>query len=208
MGIIKTTNFMIGAAISAGLGLAGTVMGGIKAGQERKRMQSYLSGMNADNEGWYNKEYYGDYTQRSDTQALIKNMRDTMREQTKRTESTAAITGATPEMTNVAKENANKVISDTYSRVGAMGQQYKDKVQDRYMSRKQQLNAQEMDMMNQSAGSYENLMSNSLSGMMSGVAGALTTPTDNAIAGLKPENLQQHAKNKIWEGNTNENNLA
>ena len=83
------------------------------------------------------REFHGDYTQRADTQALIKNMRDTMREQTKRTESTAAITGATPEMTNVAKENANKVISDTYSRVGAMGQQYKDKVQDRYMSRKQ-----------------------------------------------------------------------
>ena len=114
----------------------------------------------------------------------------------KRTEATAAITGATPEMTNVAKENANKVISDTYSRVGAMGQQYKDRVQDRYMSRKQQLDAQEMEMMNQSAGSYDNLMSNSLSGMMSGVVGgALTTPTgdaiptDNAIPGLKPESL-------------------
>ncbi len=205
---------MIGAAISAGIGLAGTVYGGIKAGQERKRMASYLGGMNADNESWYNKEFHGDYTQRADTQALIKNMRDTMREQTKRTESTAAITGATPEMTNVAKENANKVISDTYSRVGAMGQQYKDKAQDRYMSRKQQLDGQKMEMMNQSAGSYENLMSNSLSGMMSGVAGALTTPTgdaiptDNAIPGLKPESLQQHAKNKIWEGNANENNLV
>ena len=34
---------MIGAAISAGLGLAGTVYGGIKAGQERKRMAK-LSG--------------------------------------------------------------------------------------------------------------------------------------------------------------------
>ena len=180
---------MIGAAISAGLGLAGTVFGGIKAGQERKRMASYLGGMNADNESWYNREFHGDYTQRADTQALIKNMRDTMREQTKRTESTAAITGATPEMTNVAKENANKVISDTYSRVGAMGQQYKDRVQDRYMSRKQQLDGHQMEMMNQSAGSYENLMSNSLSGMMSGVAGALTTPTGDAIPGLKPENL-------------------
>ena len=51
---------MIGEAISAGLGLAGTVYGAIKAGQERKRMASYLGGMNADNESWYNKEYYGD----------------------------------------------------------------------------------------------------------------------------------------------------
>ena len=57
--------------------------------------------------------------------------------------------------------------------------------------------------MNQSAGSYDNLMSNSLSGMMSGVAGALTTPTGDAIPGLKPESIQQHAKNNLGRNTTN-----
>jgi hypothetical protein len=167
----------IAAAITGVTGLAGTIYGGIKAGQERKKMEQYLQGQQTENDSWYNSNFHGDYLQRSDTQALMKNLRDNLKTQTKRTESTAAITGATPEAQSVAKENANRVITDTYSRLGAMGQQWKDRVTDRYLQRKDLFANQAMGMMEGSAQGYENLMSNSLSGMMSGLTSTLSPKT-------------------------------
>lgn len=160
---------MIPAIITAGLGVTGGIVGAIGAGKQRRKMGDYLSRQEGENQSWYDKEYYGDYTQRADTQALMKNLRENMQRQTQQAESTAAITGATPEAQSTVKENANKVISDTYSKIGAMGQAYKDSIMDQYMKRKDMFAGQRMGMMEGSANSYENLMSNSIGGAMKGL---------------------------------------
>lgn len=152
-------------AIGGAVGIGGTIAGAIGAGKERRRMETFLTQQGSENQAWYDQNYHQDYTQRADTQALIKNMRENLKRDNRRTESTAAITGATPEATNLVKENSNKVISDTYSRINAMGQAYKDGITDKYMTRKSMLAGQQMGMMEGRANSYENLMSNSLSGI-------------------------------------------
>lgn len=163
---------MIGAAIGAGLGLAGGIFGGIKASKQRKKMNRYLNEQDADNKAWYNANALSDYTQRSDTQNLIKNLRDNLTKYNKRADNMAVVTGATPEQSAVQKEQSNKMISDTYSNIGAMGQQWKDQVTDKYQARKQSIANQRMDMMGKKAQSYENLMNSGLN-MMGGSVGGL-----------------------------------
>lgn len=163
---------MIGAAISGGLGLAGSIFGGIKASRQRKKMNRYLNEQDAENTAQYNRDYYSDYTQRADTQNLMKQLRDNLSKNNKRAENMAVVTGATPEQQAVAKEQSNKVISDTYSNIGAMGQQWKDQVSNRYLSRRQNIANQRMGMMGQKAQSYENLMNTGLN-MLGGSASSL-----------------------------------
>lgn len=153
---------MIGAAIGAGAGLVGSIFGGNKAAKQRRKMRRYLNEQDAENTAQYNRDYYSDYTQRADAQNLMKQLRDNLSKNNKRSDNMAVVTGATPEQQAVQKEQSNKVISDTYSNIGAMGQQWKDQVSNRYLSRKQNIADQRMGIMNQNAQSHENLMSTGL----------------------------------------------
>ncbi|MDR2914948.1 MAG: hypothetical protein LBV74_08980, partial [Tannerella sp.] len=66
---------MIGAAISAGAGLLGGIFGGIKAGKARKKAQNAMDQEARDNTALFNREYYADSMNRSDNQALLRNLR-------------------------------------------------------------------------------------------------------------------------------------
>ncbi len=161
---------MIGAAIGAGVGLVGSIFGGNKASKERRKMNQYLNQQDADNKAFYNANALSDYTQRADTQNLMKQLRNNLSKSNKRAENMAVVTGATPEQQAVAKEQSNKIISDTYSNIGAMGQQWKDQITNRYLGRKDNIANQRMGMMGQKAQSYENLMNTGLN-LLGGSAG-------------------------------------
>lgn len=183
---------MIGAAIGAGVGLIGSIFGGSKAAKQRQKMNRYLNEQDAENKAWYNANALSDYTQRADAQSLMGQLRNTLTKQNKVAANTAVVTGATPEQQAVQKEQSNKVISDTFSNLGAMGQQYKDRVTDRYLAQKTNLANQRMNMMEGQAGSYENLMGNGLnmlSGSIGGLVGGLKSSSASA-SGSSPLTAQ------------------
>lgn len=161
-----------GAAIGGVVGLAGSLFGGGKAAQQRKKMERYLNKQDTDNKAWYNTNALSDYTQRSDSQNLMKQLRDTLTRQNKAAANTAVITGATPEQQAAIKDQSNKVMSDTFSNIGAMGQHYKDRVTNQYLARKQDIAGQRMSMMQGNAQAGENLQSNGLN-LLSNSAGSL-----------------------------------
>lgn len=161
-----------GAAIGGAVGLVGSLFGGNKAAKQRKKMENYLNTQDAENKAWYNANALSDYTQRSDTQNLMKQLRDNLGKTNKRAENMAVVTGATPEQQAVQKEQSNKVISDTFANIGAQGQQFKDRVTDKYQARRENIANQRMNMMEGKAQSGENLQSNGL-GMLSNAAGSL-----------------------------------
>lgn len=163
---------MIGAAIGAGIGLAGSIFGGSKAAKQRRKMNRYLNEQDAENKAWYNANALSDYTQRSDTQNLMKQLRDNLGKTNKRSENMAVVTGATPEQQAVQKEQSNKVISDTFANIGAQGQQFKDRVTDKYQARRSDIANQRMGMMEGKAQSYENLMGSGMN-MLGGSVGNL-----------------------------------
>jgi len=169
---------MIGAAIGAGVGLATSLFGGIQAANQRRKMNKYLNQQDTENQAWYNANTLGDYTQRSEVQNLMRTLRDNLGKQNKIAANTAVVTGATPEAQAVQKEQSNKLIITTMAIVGAMGDQWKERIGDRYMARKNMLANQRMGMMNDSAASYENLMNtglNTLAGSAGGLLPASTT---------------------------------
>jgi len=152
------------------VGLGASLFGGNKAAEERRKMENYLNQQDTENKSWYNANALSDYTQRADTQNLMKQLRDNLAKNNRIATNTAVVTGATPEQQAVQKEQSNKVISDTFSNIGAMGQQWKDRVSDQYLARKNALAGQRMGMMEENANSYENLMNNGLN-MMGGSLG-------------------------------------
>jgi gas vesicle protein len=152
-----------GTAIGAAAGLATGLIGAAKAGKERRRMESYINQQAADNESWYNQNALGDYTQRADVQALLKQTRDALAKRNKASANMAVVTGATPEAVAAQQEVSNNALANTYSNVAALGQRYKDSVTDKYLARKDAIAGQRMGIANQKANSYENLMSNGMS---------------------------------------------
>ena len=187
--------FPIATAVTAGIGLAGSIFGGVKAAQQRRKMDRFLNQQDSENKAWYNSNALSDYTDRSDTQHLIKNLRENLATQNKRAANMAVVTGATPEQQAVQKEQSNKVIADTYSNIGAMGQRWKDNITNTYLSRKDAIAGQRMGMMDQKAQSYENLMNNGIN-MMSGAAGGAlgglgkgTSPAAGAGGGVLTSQL-------------------
>lgn len=164
----------IGSIVSGGVGLIKGIFGGSKAAKQRKKMDRYLNQQDAENTAYYNSNYLSDYTQRSDAQNLMKQLRDNLSKVNKRSENMAVVTGATPEQQAIAKEQANKVISDTYSNLGAMGQQWKDQISNRYLTRRENIANQRMGVMGEKAQSYETMRDNGLdqfSGALGGILG-------------------------------------
>lgn len=169
-------SFPIAAAVSGGIGLIGSIFGGSKAAKQRRKMNRYLNQQDAENTAFYNANALSDYTQRADAQNLMKQLRDNLTKTNKRAENMAVVTGATPEQQAIQKEQSNKVISDTYASLGAIGQRYKDNVTNRYLARRENIADQRMGMMGKRAESYENVMNsglNMLGGSLSGILGGL-----------------------------------
>lgn len=199
---------MVGEIVGGGIGLLGSIFGGIGAANQRRKMRQQLNQQDAENKSWYNANALSDYTQRSDAQNLMKQLRESLGRQNKAAANSAVVTGATPEQQAVQKEQSNKVISDTFSNLGAQGQQWKDNITDKYLARKDRIAQQRMGMMEQAAQSNENLMNsglNMLGGSLGGILGGIkpqsggVTPMKTPVISQQDQKaLTQGLKNRMW----------
>ena len=167
----------------AGVGLGTSLFGQWKAGQERKKMNNQIGQWEGENKAFYNSRALGDYTQRADAQNAIRQMREQLDRQTKRATNTQAITGGTVEQTAVAKDSANKALADTTSNIAAVGQQFKDKVTDQYMNRKNQLGMMKYDNMKGDAQSGEALAQTGLNTAAGALSSLVQKPTTAGLTG-------------------------
>ena len=92
-----------------------------------------------------------------------------MREQndkaTKVEQNTSAVTGATPEAVNAAKERRNRGMTNLFSNIAAQGTAYKERAKDRYLARKTALEGMEYNDMAEKAASANNLLYNGINGL-------------------------------------------
>ena len=82
---------IIGGVTSAAAGIAS----GIAGRKAAKRNEAILNQAQDRAQDWYDQEYYSDFTQRSDAQAALNSAREILDERYKRTQGSAAVTGAT-----------------------------------------------------------------------------------------------------------------
>lgn len=104
----------IAALVTSVAGTVGSLAGSAKLNKQR---QSNLTTQENKARDWYNKEYYQDEVDRSENQSALRLLTDKLKESNKIDQSTAAITGATPEAQLAAKEKSNKAYADTVTRI-------------------------------------------------------------------------------------------
>ena len=181
--------------IPAALSLVTAGVGAVQEGRKRREMAAKMKGWGADNEAWYNKNYNQDYTQRADSQNVLRQMREEMDRQNKITANTAAITGATNDAVLARKNQNNKTMAGVFSNMAAQGARYKDNVDRQYRYRKQNLEGMEYDELAQSAQSSNQLFQNGISGLAgtdwAGIVGGgnARTPAGSIKAIAAPKQL-------------------
>ena len=119
----------------------------------------------------FNKDYYTDATQRSDTQALLGEMRNRLSVDRKQGAATAAVMGSTPEAIAASKQQTSDTIAQATGNIAASNDRYKDNVLNRYNAQRSNLMAQKFGSQAQSAESWGNMAEGGAKTMASGIEG-------------------------------------
>lgn len=138
---------MILSSISAGVGLANGVYGMIKSANAAKEQKKALENATSKENAWYNRNYYQNYLDSSESQAAIKRVEDTLKRRNQAAAGTAAITGATPEAVVAQQGNSQELMSDTVANLAARGDARKDQIDAVHQQNVNNLDLQKMGQM-------------------------------------------------------------
>ncbi len=136
---------MIGAAIGAGLKVAGSIIGGAAQARAARKQRAIIDKQKKDNEAWYNRNYYEDSTQRSDAQRAMQMARDAIKSRYNQAQASGVVTGATDESIAAQKAATNQVVSSAASSIAATGDSRKDSIDQQYLNTKANLAQQEAE---------------------------------------------------------------
>ena len=142
---------MYGSLISAGLGAAASVIGGIKARQAAQKANAMLDQQKAENQAWYDRRYNEDATQRADAQRILTMTMDRMRRRNQAAAGTAAVMGSSPETVAAEKQANAQALADAASQIAAAGAARKDQVENQYLANKNALTQQQIGVQQQQA---------------------------------------------------------
>lgn len=117
---------MLPSIISSVAGAAGGIAGIIKSNQAYQQAREEQRKRDAFNKSMFNRQYYQDALSRSDTQNMLRNYRETMREAIKNQQNTAVVTGETPEAVAATKRNNAKAYADAVAGITAQNSARKD----------------------------------------------------------------------------------
>lgn len=127
---------MLGALIGAGLNLVGGIAGNISQRNARKRQMRELAERERENQVWFERKYNEDPLKRANTQRLLTQMNQQIRERNDAAKGRQAVMGGTEDSVTATKEANAKAIADTTSDIVAANDARKDAVENEYMRRK------------------------------------------------------------------------
>lgn len=128
---------------AAGLQVAGAVAGGIMGAASARKRAKMLANEKRKNQAWYDRRYNEDFTERADAQAALTKMRDAMRNRSKAAAGTAAVIGSGSEAVAQEKQAQNTALGSTVSNITAAGEASKERIEQQYQQRDQDLTAQQ-----------------------------------------------------------------
>lgn len=127
------------------------IAGGIAGRRAARKNEKIINAAQDRAQDWYDKEYYSDFTQRSDAQAALNQAREILDERYNRTAGSAAVTGATDESVAQQKEANNQVVADVTSNIAERADAYKEQVRADYDNQMNALDQARMGINNQRA---------------------------------------------------------
>lgn len=128
--------------IGAALGAAGSIFGGIAASKAMKGIADDIRRQQRENQDMYDMRYNEDATQRADAQRLLTMTEESIKRRNRAAAGTAAVMGGTNEAAAAEKAAGNEAMVKTVGQVNANGEARKDKIEQQYLARKEQLDGQ------------------------------------------------------------------
>lgn len=132
--VLSTALAIAGLAANAIAGVAGAIKGAKREREARAQQQALRQEMKARNTSAYLEDYYSDYLKRADAQNALRTARDMMKAQSAKDRDTSVITGATPEASAARQYDRNRVLAGMIGNLGAMGERFKERAKNRYLS--------------------------------------------------------------------------
>lgn len=134
-------------ATAAALGLgalsAGTsVAGGLLSRSAAKKAARQVKYRRNAEKAWYDKEYNTDYIDTKAGQNLMRRAQEIQDKYVRKADGAAAVGGGTDASVALAKENANKAVSDTIANVAAQDTARKQRVADQHLANNNVISAQ------------------------------------------------------------------
>ena len=146
-----------------------SIFNGIKARKQRKAAEKEqknalqaLDSKQTQLDNLFNSEYYGDYINRSDSQALLKNLRKQTQQLNQQTLTQSAVTGTTPEAIAAQQKNNAETIGNTYSAIAANGAQWKNNVLNNYINHSAAINDKRYNTYMNASNMFRNASENAL----------------------------------------------
>ena len=128
----------IGAAVSA----LGSIFGGNQASKAMKRAKRGVQQQMDENEDWYNRRYNEDATQRADAQRVLTLTEDAIRKRNRAAAGTQAVMGGNEASVAAQREVNSQATAEAAARIAAAGESRKDRIEESYRNRKQNLQDQ------------------------------------------------------------------
>ncbi len=148
---------MIG-AITAGLGLASSIYGGIKSAQANKEMQNNINNQQAQADSFYNNRVNRDFMETNAAKGIVEELRKRYQEQAKTIDSNSAATGGTAEGNIAAKTELNDSYNSAMRGVAGEATNYQDRGEMIHQSQLSDLAQQRMQLSGMKGQNASNLM--------------------------------------------------
>lgn len=178
---------MIGSIVGAGVGAAASIIGGISAARQARKMERAIKQEQRENTDWYNRRYNEDATQRADAQRLLTMTEDAIKNRNQAAAGTQAVMGGTDASVASTKEANAQGMADTVGRIAADAENRKTDIENRYMQRKSMLDSQLQNIRAQKA--------SATMGAVQGVVGAA-----GAIGSAIDDNAEANKRLKALQG--------
>lgn len=127
------------AVMGAATSLGSTIYGSMQSRKNRAKALNLLSRLKSDNQKWYDTQMAQDYTQRSDTQAILKKQKELLDEHYNKARATNVVAGGTDEALAMQKQQANDTLADTMTNIASQASAHKDAVEQQYINQKNAL---------------------------------------------------------------------
>lgn len=157
----------IAAIIGAVASVAATGYSIYKQNQQAKEQEKELARQQAQNEAWYNRNYYRDYLNTVEAQNAVKQYRQAWADRTREARARQAITGGTPEQAQAVAEAGGKAMGDMMGNLAARGSQNRSAIDAQKLAMDNNLSQQRSAVSAQKEQAAANMMQNGVSAFTS-----------------------------------------
>ena len=126
--VAESPKMWLATAIGAGLSVASSLFGGMKASQAAKRAEERQRQREEEENAYYRRRYNEDYADTAAGQNLIRRAKEYARENWRKAAGAQAVAGGTDAATAMAKEAGNKMVGDTIANIAATDEARKAQV--------------------------------------------------------------------------------